>query len=62
MLNLEQIKEELSIQQKLKGKIDAVLKEEIGKVFLQVLCDAGIYKRDEAGKEGFRRFLNSLND
>ncbi len=43
-------------------QIDAVLKEEIGKVFLQVLCDAGVYKRDEAGKEGFRRFLNSLND
>ena len=43
-------------------EIDTVLKEEIGKVFLQVLCDAGVYKRDEAGKEGFRRFLNSLND
>ncbi len=41
--------------------IDAVLKEEIGRVFEQVLCDAGVYKRDEKGKAAFRRFAALLN-
>ena len=34
------------------------LKAAIGDVFVQVLNDAGVYKRDTAGQAGFRRFLN----
>ena len=38
----------------------AILEEEIGHVFAQVLEDAGVYKRDEAGHAGFVRFLESV--
>jgi UDPglucose--hexose-1-phosphate uridylyltransferase len=35
---------------------DQILQEEIGKVFMQVLEDAGVYKRTKEGKEAFLRF------
>ncbi|MGN1170461.1 MAG: galactose-1-phosphate uridylyltransferase, partial [Lachnospiraceae bacterium] len=41
--------------------IHTILQTEIGIVFSQVLEDAGVFKRDEAGKEAFRRFLTSLS-
>jgi galactose-1-phosphate uridylyltransferase len=28
---------------------------------MQVLTDAGVYKRDEAGRQAFDRFTQSLN-
>ena len=40
--------------------VHAILEEEIGHVFAQVLEDAGVYKRDEAGRAGFVRFLESV--
>ena len=33
---------------------------EVGKVFEQVLLDAGVFKRDEAGRQAFNRFINIL--
>ena len=42
------------------NNIDKIIEDEIGLVFMQVLEDAGVYKRDEAGKAGFERFINSL--
>ncbi|NLK27592.1 MAG: UDP-glucose--hexose-1-phosphate uridylyltransferase [Clostridiales bacterium] len=42
--------------------IDDILKKEIGMVFLKVLEDAGVYKRDEKGKEAFRRFIQLLSN
>ena len=36
---------------------EAILQAEVGKVFEQVLCDAGLFKRDEAGKTAFLKFL-----
>lgn len=36
---------------------EAILQAEVGKVFEQVLCDAGVFKRDEAGKTAFLKFL-----
>ena len=36
---------------------EAILQEEVGKVFEQVLCDVGVFKRDEAGKTAFLKFL-----
>ena len=37
--------------------LDGIIHEEIGQVFSQVLEDAGVYKRTEAGKMYFDRFL-----
>lgn len=37
-----------------------ILEKEIGDVFVKVLEDAGVYKRDEAGKGAFLKFLLSL--
>ncbi len=37
-----------------------ILKQEIGKVFMEVLEDAGVFKRDEEGKAAFLRFAESL--
>ena len=42
------------------SNIDAILQDEVGKVFAQVLEDAGVYKRTESGKEGFLRFIGTL--
>jgi len=38
----------------------AVLRAEIANVCAQVLADAGVYKQDENGLQGFVRFMNSL--
>ncbi|MCM1334859.1 MAG: UDP-glucose--hexose-1-phosphate uridylyltransferase [Bacteroides sp.] len=40
--------------------IDEVIRAEIGKVFEQVLSDAGVYKRDESGRAAFLRFTDTL--
>ena len=37
---------------------EAILKEEIGKVFLQVLEDAGVFKRTDEGRAAFMRFVD----
>ncbi|MGL4254538.1 MAG: UDP-glucose--hexose-1-phosphate uridylyltransferase [Fusobacteriaceae bacterium] len=37
-----------------------VLKEEIGKTFSTVLEHAGVFKRDDLGKEAFQKFMNTL--
>ena len=42
------------------NNVHAIVQEEIGHVFAQVLEDAGVYKRDEAGQAGFVRFLETI--
>ena len=42
------------------GNVRKILEDEIGKVFLNVLEDAGVFKRDENGKAAFMRFIDSL--
>lgn len=42
------------------GNIDSILEQEIGKVFCQVLKDAGVYKYTRKGLEAFGRFISSL--
>ena len=37
-----------------------ILKAEIGKVFVKVLEDAGVYKNTPEGRQAFHRFLNTL--
>ncbi len=39
---------------------EAVLREEVGKVFLQVLTHCGVYPRTEEGLAGFLRFLDTV--
>lgn len=43
------------------SNIDEIVEREIGLVFSEVLEDAGVYKRNAAGTEGFLRFVNSLS-
>ena len=38
-----------------------ILHKEIGDVFMQVLEDAGVYKRTAEGQAAFDRFAHSLN-
>ncbi len=40
--------------------IDAIIEKEIGLVFMEVLEDAGVYKRTEEGQKAFDRFIASL--
>ncbi len=40
--------------------IDHILEQEVGKVFCQVLEDAGVYKNTEEGRKAFRRFIEVL--
>ena len=43
-----------------KENIGHILEQEVGKVFCQVLEDAGVYKNTEEGKKAFRRFIEIL--
>ena len=40
--------------------INQILKDEIAKVFVEVLECAGVYKRTEEGQKAFKRFASSL--
>ena len=40
--------------------ITDIIQKEIGIVFMQVLEDAGVYKRNEEGRKAFERFIESL--
>ena len=41
---------------------EEILRCEIGKTFVRVLCDAGVYKCDAAGREAFLRFVQYVNE
>lgn len=43
-----------------KEKLMEVLHKEIGDVFMEVLEDAGVYKRTPEGREAFSRFIHTL--
>ncbi len=43
------------------SNIDDIIRREIGIVFMQVLTDAGVYKRTPQGQQAFDRFIASLN-
>lgn len=42
------------------SNIDRIIEKEIGLVFMQVLEDAGVYKRNAEGQEAFDRFIRSI--
>ena len=37
-----------------------IIEKEVGKVFMEVLEDAGVFKRNEDGRNGFLRFVDSI--
>ena len=39
---------------------ESIIRHEVGKVFEQVLEDAGVFKRTEEGAAAFRRFVDTL--
>lgn len=43
------------------SNIETLVREEVGNKFLRVLKDAGVFKRDEAGAAGFRRFIQTIS-
>ena len=53
--------EELKAMQIPADQIDAVIREEVGKIFLHVLEDAGVYKATAAGRMAFLRFVDAVN-
>ncbi len=42
------------------GNVDEIIKKEIGIVFAKVLEYAGVFKRDDAGRAAFDRFIDTL--
>ncbi len=55
------VEEFLPKYEKIDGEnIHDVLRKEIGLVFMQVLEDAGVYKRTEEGQDAFMRFVEKL--
>ncbi len=40
--------------------LDGILQAEVGKVFLHVLEDAGVYKRTPEGQAAFDRFIQTI--
>ena len=40
------------------GYEQELIKKEVGIIFSRVLEDAGVFKRNEKGQEGFNKFLN----
>lgn len=41
--------------------VESILQNEVGEVFVKVLEDAGVYKRDEEGRDAFLRFIDAVN-
>ena len=57
----EWVAEFLPSYPKINGEnIDEILRQEIGKVFVQVLEDAGVYKCTPEGREAFLKFVKTL--
>ena len=40
--------------------VDQVMEEELAQVFSDVLADAGVFKKNEAGQAGWQRFIKQL--
>lgn len=50
-----------SLKGQSKEVIRHTLEQEVGKVFLHVLEDAGVFKRDQHGRAAFRRFIDTIS-
>lgn len=45
-----------------RGNVEEIVDQAVGEVFLQVLKDAGVFKRDEQGKKAFKHFIQYLEN
>ena len=43
-----------------KENVDEIIKTEIGRTFVEVLKDSGVYKDTEDGRTAFMRFIDSI--
>ena len=43
-----------------KENVEGIIRDEIGKIFVKVLEDAGVFKCNEEGRNYFMRFINSI--
>jgi len=53
---IDKYKNEITVE-----TVKDIIEKEVGYKFLRVLQDAGVFKRDEIGSSGFKRFINYLN-
>ena len=53
----EELKADAQITQE---NVTQVVQKAVGAVFARVLEDAGVFKRDVEGQEGFTRFIKTL--
>lgn len=44
------------------ASVEDIVRQAVGRVFLRVLMDAGVYKRDAAGQAGFRKFITHVTE
>ncbi|MBQ7635762.1 MAG: UDP-glucose--hexose-1-phosphate uridylyltransferase [Lachnospiraceae bacterium] len=44
------------------GNVDDIIRNEVGKVFVKVLEDAGVYKCTDEGRAAFLRFIDKINE
>ena len=42
--------------------VEGILRTEIGKTFVRVLTDAGVFKTDDSGMNAFLRFIDAVNE
>lgn len=45
-----------------KDNVNKIVEDALGQKFARVLEDAGVYKTDKTGRDGFKRFLSHLNE
>ena len=50
------------MREKNAGNVTKILQDEVGIVFAKVLEHAGVYKRDDAGKSAFLKFVEYVNN
>jgi UDPglucose--hexose-1-phosphate uridylyltransferase len=43
------------------SNVGQIIQQEVGKKFLQVLVDAGVFKRDQKGIQAFKQFISSFD-
>lgn len=54
--------EELKAKGPTRENVEALVRQEIGVIFSKILENAGVYKTDEAGRAGFLRFIDAVNN
>ena len=41
-------------------EVTKIIQYEVGQIFARVLEDAGVYKNNQSGREGFKRFIETV--